>query len=267
MKSTNEHKKIVGKLQSQITSPHLTTMGSEKKNSGDKKVPSGILSKKQRKQRPATSLRQTRLDQCTRILQFARGSPQSQGDGQGDDLTSGLVQSLVSLNTVYPFRFAKVDTLTSNDSGVLAFSLPVDPSSSGQNYAEFSTVASLFNQVRIRSFKVTFGQIIVAELGEQLAYPGVVAGSLTTLGSPTSTTSIVENADSKLYTWASWRVKPMVHTIRYTTKPVWAETSAPDPGDNIGCPGCIMGYFEGLPLSTDTFRILVEGIYEFRTRT
>jgi len=178
---------------------------------------------------------------------------------------SSLAGSLLSLNTVYPVRLTKMDIFQADSSGVCTFSEPADPSSSGQNFPEYSAWTSLFNQVRVRSFRIMIAPVMQASMNN-LNYPGVVAGCLTTLGVPTSITSVIENADSQFYPW-NIKTSYLGHSIKYNPKPVWADITTPDPGDNIGCPGCIIGYIDGLPISTDAFRVFVEGIYEFRSRT
>jgi len=182
-----------------------------------------------------------------------------------DKVSSGLAMSLVSLNQVYPFRLASHQTFATDGSGKSAFSIFVDPSSSGSNFPEYSTIITLFNQVRVRSFEVTFAPAY-RSAGTN-SYPLIIAGCLTTLGVPTSFTSVVENADSYLYPWQSWTGPPYKHKIKYAPKPVWADVTTPDPGDNVGCPGCIIGYTDTLPASVDYLSVMIVGIYEFRSRT
>jgi len=185
--------------------------------------------------------------------------------GTSKSMSASLAGSLLNLNTSYPVRMAQMVRATSSVAGVVAFSMFVDPSASGQNFAEYSTWTTLFNQVRVRSFKITVAPIQKAAT-LALNYSGLVASCLTTLGVPTSLTSLAENADSVMHAWQISTV-PLVHTIKFHPQPVWADITTPDPGDNIGTPGCIMGYYEGMTASVDSFSILVEGVYEFRSRT
>jgi len=182
-----------------------------------------------------------------------------------DPAVLSLAMSMVDLNAVVDFRLALVLTLSTDSSGNLAFSIPVDPSSSGSNFPEYSTITTLFNQVRVRSFQCTFAPVYRSVSNNSQAF--VVAGCLDTLGNPTSYTSVVQNADSYLYPWQSWTTAPYVHKIKYNPMPVWANVTTPDPGDNIGCPGCIIGYSTGLPHSVELLNVLVAGVYEFRSRT
>lgn len=200
------------------------------------------------------------------LIRASRSKEECLSSSSATSLTSSMMGSLLSLNTPFPFRFAQFTTLQANSGGVCAFSIAVDPSSSGTNFAEYSTVITLFNQVRVKSFKITIGPVNTPTSLTQ-TYPGVVAGCLTTLGNPTSSNAVVENADSVMYAWNNFTMAPFNHSLKINPKPVWADVTTPDPGDNIGCPGCIIGYFEGLPISSDAFRVLIEGVYEFRSRT
>lgn len=254
MKSTKQPQKIEKKIRSQFTSSHIKTMGSRLKSEEKVKV---------LKESPLKfSKFGSKMHEIVRKL---HASILDDGSDPTDPLVSGLAMSLVSLNTVYPFRLATIVTVSSDSTGKVPFSFPADPSSSGENFPEYSTIISLFNQVRVRSFEVTFAPMYKSTSNN--TPPFVVAGSLTTLGVPTSYTAIVENADSQLYPWQSWDTPPYRHKIRYKPKPVWADSITPDPGDNIGCPGSIVGYADGLPPSVDVLRVMVVGIYEFRSRT
>lgn len=243
------------------TKPHSTVsiktkLVSEKKTPREGKVlntriPSQISNRKSRSNDPFN----TPMHQYMRSLRSDSTA----------SVSSSFASSLLSLNTVELVRMAHIVTFTSDSGGIVTFSMPADPSSSGQNYPEYSTWTTLFNQVRVKSFKITIAPI-ENNSALSLNYPGLIAGCLTTLGVPTSLNSLSENADSRLYAW-NIKTNPMVHSIKYNPKPVWADTTTPDPGDNIGCPGCVLGYFEGLPVSSDAFRALVEGVYEFRSRT
>lgn len=249
MKTTKQTKQMESKLLPKATSKPFKTIGSGKKKP-EKKVK--VLSESL----PKIS---------SKMHDLVRNMHAGNLDVE-DPLQLGLAMSLVSLNAVYPFRLAQLVTVGSDASGNAAFSFPVDPSSSGENFAEYSTITTLFNQVRVRSFQCTFAPMYLNASSD--APPFCVAGSLTTLGVPTSYTSVVENADSQLYPWQAWRIKPYKHAIKFSPKPVWADITTPDPGDNIGTPGCIIGYAAGLPASvTNVLKVMIVGIYEFRSRT
>lgn len=253
MKSTTKTPKMERKLIVPVLGSPVKTMGSGKKDQKEVKV--------HRESPPRKSLRPPRLKFSSPVHQYVR---RIQADPDSS-LSSELAGSLLNLNTSYMVRMAQQVTVQSTVGGVVQFSEPVDPSAAGQNFAEYSTWTTLFNQVRVKSFKITIAPIRnTVTLGAN--YPGIVASCLTTLGVPTSAVSLAENADSVLYAW-NVLTKPLVHSVKFHPLPLWADITTPDPGDNIGTPGCIMGYFDGLTASTDCFRMLVEGIYEFRSRT
>lgn len=268
MKSLKQPQKMESKPLSQIKSIPNKTMGTGNTHSNENKVHSSVNKNHFRKteysRKKYTS--KSRRDKNSFVSKhIARFVTDSKDPSSVSSTSLQLAGSLLSLNTSFPVRLAQTVTLTSDSGGVVAFSMFADPSSSGQNFPEYSTWTTLFNQVRVKTFRITIAPVS-NNTALSLNYPGMIAGCLTTLGVPTSMTSVSENADSKLYAWEV-EVHPMIHSIKYSPRPVWADITTPDPGDNIGCPGCIIGYFEGLSVSTDSFRMLVEGIYEFRSRT
>jgi len=174
--------------------------------------------------------------------------------------TSSVSRSLKSLGRVVPFRFAVVGGLSSDSKGVVSSVVVADPSS---QFSEWSSLITLYTQVRIRALRV---QIIPA-IGLTQGYALAVAGSMSSLAAPTAYSTIAENADSVLIYLGQTGVRGYTHRLKLTRNIEFANTGTPVPGDYAGCPGAIQIYGEGFTASATVASTLVEGFYEFRSRS
>jgi len=83
---------------------------------------------------------------------------------------------------------------------------------------------------------------------------------------PTSTTQVLDNADAKLYRFASCtNGSPFIHTLKGTDLN-WAVVTTPNPGSYAGCPGAIQFYGDGYSTSSTVGKLGIVGVYSFRSR-
>jgi len=184
--------------------------------------------------------------------------------GRSNNSSMGNIRSL---QANYIVRLAQPIALTTNGSGIVNQAIVCDPSSTGQNFPEYKSISGLYSTVRILGFRVQFCVQNVQTTGFTGA-PMVVGGALSTLGSPGSYDAVCQNADSKFWALGSDHSRfGYTHTLRLRRNLAFANVGSPDPGDFAGCPGCIQVYASTWPNGTTIASCLVEGIYEFKSRT
>jgi len=174
--------------------------------------------------------------------------------------TSSVQHSLKTLSRVVPFRFAVVGGLSSDSKGVAALAVPADPSS---QFSEWTSLITLYTSFRVRALRVQ----IVPVMGLTQGFALAVAGSMSSLSTPTSYSTIAENADSTLIYLGQTGVRGYTHKLPLRGNIEFANTGTPVPGDYAGAPGAIQMYGEGFAVSITVASILVEGFYEFRSRS
>ncbi len=175
----------------------------------------------------------------------------------------------VSLNTVYRFRLGGHSTLTQTSGVVNAF-VACDPSASGVNFPEWSTLSALFSEFRLISFQV---QIVTqpwstTAINTTVASPILgIAGNLGTATNPGSYAAIADNADAKL--WAGLKdTSSHGYTHRIDGRGIeWSQVTTPTTEPYAGAPGSIQFYGSlGSSSQSDVYQLLISGVYEFRSR-
>lgn len=163
--------------------------------------------------------------------------------------------------------------LNSNGSGVLAGVVLADPSNvSGSAFSEWTSLQALFASVRVISLEVQFMRMIntLQETKGNDIYPFVIASQMSgTPSAPASLAAITDNGDAKMYnvlndTSPAGTIKRIV----WKPRPQFASTSTPvtTGSPNVGCPGGIQFYTQGLDLTIPVAHMLVRGRYEFKSR-
>jgi len=178
-----------------------------------------------------------------------------------------LARTLVDLNTPYLFRLVSSATLSTNGSGVVAGYQNADPSGgSGSTWTatEWSALTSLFSEVKMREFRLTFVFDTYAAL---VSYPAIcISGVKSYINSaPTSIVQVWDNADAVIWNSRDTSKNGITHGIKGTDLN-YAVVTTPNPGSYAGCPGAIQWYGSGAGTSQSIGLIMIEGIYEFRSR-
>jgi hypothetical protein len=187
-----------------------------------------------------------------------------------DDAIS-LGSSMVDPLTVYRFRLGGYTTL-SKSSGVINAFLAADPSASGWNSPEWSTLSALFSEFRL----VALSARIVRNENRSAStnvYSLAVCSNLGTAVNPGSYAACADNADCVFYSYldtARYRdgISGYVHTMK-GTELGWSEVTTPTVAPYAGAPGSIQFYSDnGAASGTDSnvFQIIISGIYDFRVR-
>jgi len=197
-----------------------------------------------------------------------RGNRQPRKKTSSNGGLSPMLRATKSLSTPYVFRFAQSGDITSNGSGILSSAIVCDPSSSGQNFSEWSSLITLFTQFRVLAFRVQF-----CLTGDQKdtglsGAPVAIAGSFSSLSAPGSYDTVIENADSKFWQASNDKTRfGYTHTLKFPRKIDYTNVGTPVPGDFAGAPGAITLYASGWPNTTNCISTLIEGFYEFKSRT
>jgi len=150
--------------------------------------------------------------------------------------------------------------------------LAADPSASGWNSPEWSTLSALFSEFRL----VQLGVRIVRNDNRSVSV-GVanlaVCSNLGTAVNPGSYAACADNADCTFYCYLDTArdnkgESGMTHVMNATDLN-WSEVTTPTVAPYAGAPGSIQFYSDnGLASGTDSniFQLLIWGIYDFRIR-
>jgi len=189
-----------------------------------------------------------------------------------------LGQSLVSLNTVYRFRLGGHTTLSTTAGGIIDTYFPCDPSSTGTNFPEWSTLSALFSEFKLVEFGVqlTRGGYSVDGTSSgtfrNSSNPLMVAGNLGTAAAPGSYANLADNADAKLYPFMTDATATghhhMISSADTRAQNIqWSQVTTPTVEPFAGAPGSIQVYSSGGGASiAGVCHVLVWGIYDFRSR-
>lgn len=174
------------------------------------------------------------------------------------------VRAMKSLSTPYVFRLCNSGDIVSTPGGQLNVAIPVDPSSSGINFDEWETITLLFSQFRVVAFSVQFCLTDNTLNGA----PVCIGGSFSSFAAPGSYNAVAENADSRFWQASLDKTRTgYKHTLRFPRRIDFSNTGTPVPGDWAGAPGAIQVFASGWPESTNCVSYLVEGFYEFMSRS
>jgi hypothetical protein len=183
-----------------------------------------------------------------------------------DPEVQALAQSMVDMNTIYEFRLVSSTNISTSGGGVIASYENADPSGgTGSTWTatEWSAIVSLFSEVKLKLFQLWFTAVQGLTQGNQLW----ISSALSSLSAnPTSTTQVLDNADAKLYRFASCtESNPFIHTLKGTDLN-WAIVTTPNPGSYAGCPGGIQFYGDGYSAGATVGKLGIIGVYSFRSR-
>jgi hypothetical protein len=196
---------------------------------------------------------------------FRRGGKKSRRGVLGS-----MVRSLRSPDNVTMIRLCGTLTASNNSSGILAGVIPCDPSASGLSNAEFVAYwVNLYGEIKLHAFSVQFIPSFEESKG---AYPTgnplAIATSLSSSFVPNAYSTLVDNADSKLYNILNDTTRNG-YTHRFHTGALsWGSTASPAGlSPSAGTPGSIgfYGTNYGSTVSQMLFMIY-EGFYLLRNR-
>jgi hypothetical protein len=166
----------------------------------------------------------------------------------------------------------------SNGSGVLAGALPFDPSAtlsstfgSAAIFNEWTNFSNLFQNVKMLQFEAEFVRVQTDDTKGDIPEPLVIASSTSpTLVVPSTFQQVADNGDAQIWpVIQDYSGRARYHATRITQL-AWALTSTPNPGSSsgisAGCPGSIIIFGTGYPVSVQVCSIKYTGTYLLRTR-
>jgi len=173
----------------------------------------------------------------------------------------------VSPWTTYKITLKGFSTISSNASGVVAVSIPADPSSAGYNFSEWSNLSGLFDEVRILKFEI---QLVALDY---LVMSAASTPLLVGFNSVSSAAPGSEGAVAQLIWSSYWQAlqdrssSGKRYHITYDSRLDFGPTSSVVVTPFAGCPGSFQMYGSAYNNSVAQFKCLVTGLYEFRSRS
>lgn len=188
------------------------------------------------------------------------------------------VPMTITMLQTFRIQLRNAIPMNSNGSGVIASYISADPSStttatfgSGVQFPEWANVAALFNEVKLLQFEAYFQKTEVDETKGDVFNSLGIASIYTGISStPANYQAVMDNADSQSWPLGSDQSgKSRYHAFRMR-QVAWATVTTPNPGSSngiaAGCPGYIIVYGSGYPISTEMGWLKVVGTYLLRTR-
>jgi len=163
----------------------------------------------------------------------------------------------------YSVRLVATGFLSSSAGGVTAFAFLCDPTS--LPLSEWSTFASLFDEVKIKTFLVRLATVQSTAMVAQSS-PLHVGSFTRTTATPSSALSVDVAPDSVLMTSTQTSQLAYTHKMKVPRDLLFAATSSPAPGPYAGCPGSIQVFGNGMPSTASTHEYVVVGRYHLRGR-
>jgi hypothetical protein len=177
---------------------------------------------------------------------------------------TGLAKSLIDLNTVYRFRLSGYSEIKFS-SGIINVYFACDPSSSGVNFAEWTTLSDLFSEFKMVSFSL---QLVPMRWFQDTlgTNPLGICGNLGTAVNPGSYGAIMDNADAQLVNAGLTSNLGYTHTV-HGTHLNYSVVSSPTTDPYAGAPGSIQLYQTSTGSSnTQMWGVKIVGVYDFRSR-
>jgi hypothetical protein len=165
--------------------------------------------------------------------------------------------------------------LTTSGAGTISGFLPCDPSatlsapfSSGVMFPEWTSLATLFGQVRLVQMELRLTPCGVDETKGDVTNPLAYSPVQATASAPSSYQAVMDNAGSSLWNCLTDTSGKTRYTSIRGRGNIFASTSSPAPSTSIyaGCPGGFGFYLTPTPVSTQICLIAIKAVYEFRDR-
>jgi len=167
----------------------------------------------------------------------------------------------------YNITLKGFSTATSNGSGVIALSIPCDPSSAGYNFAEYSDLSGIFGEVRILAFEIQVVPLNFLALNA-VSTPVIVGFNPFSSAAPANEGAVATLIDS-VY-WNALRdttSRGSKFSVKFDPRLDFSLTSSVTVTPYAGCPGSYQLYASGFNDGVASFKVLVTGLYQFRARS
>jgi len=155
-------------------------------------------------------------------------------------------------------------TVSSTSGSTINNYIPCDPSSAGFGFAEWSSLVTLFSEVRILRFTLQF---VTYNVTTGANTPVAIGYNPVGTGVPGSEGAVVQLADSRYWACGSDRSKlGLKFSVTFDPRLDFSPTSTVVTTPYAGCPGCVQTFGSGFGVSTPYYKVLVMGLYQFRGR-
>jgi len=166
--------------------------------------------------------------------------------------------------TSYNVVLKGFSTMTSTTGSTITAFIPSDPSGSGYGFAEWSSLVSLFSEVRILRLTI---QLVSYNVTTGANTPVAVGFNPTTSAAPSNEGAVIQLADSEYWACNADRTnRGLKFDVSFDSRLGFSTTSSVTTTPYAGCPGSIQIYGSGFGVSTAYFKVLVMGLYQFRGR-
>lgn len=176
------------------------------------------------------------------------------------------------------FQFRNLITCTSNGSGIISGMIPCDPSATlaapfaaGAMFNEWSSVATLFSQIKCIQLECWFHANTTDEVKGDIQTGLAMATNITSISNfATSYLATADNADSQLWTSLNDNSgRPRYHALKHRRSLGWGGVATPaaSAANYIGCVGGIGIYGSSYVINTQYFTIKVVGTYRLAQRS
>jgi len=180
------------------------------------------------------------------------------------------IESKINTNQPYRTRLAQLVQVSSDSSGIISAFQAADPSSTGQNFAEYAALKSLYSEVRL----IEFG----CQITPAFTFDEKSSGATLAIGSTTNATNYL--ATSPTYSSTLSIVNARLYDVARDTSargtimkvvprplPIYADVTSPSQSTAAGTlTAGVALYGENFPASTVCLNVMVFGVYEFRAR-
>lgn len=182
------------------------------------------------------------------------------------DSDMSTASAFMSPNQVYRFKLQGFSTITSNGSGIIAVSVPMDPSSAGFNFSEWTDLAALFDEVKLQGFRVQI--VAFSNSTPSLIFsPMVIGTNLVSSSAPATEGAVATLTDASYHPSTMTNSSGFYHSFSNHGIIGWSSTASVTDQPYAGCPGSMLMYVNNFSVSTLAFKVLVQGFYEFRARS
>jgi hypothetical protein len=166
----------------------------------------------------------------------------------------------------FTYFFTQLLSISSDSKGVAAGVIVTDPTSSGQNYAEWSAIQTLFNECRVIRMKCVISPGDSKFGGD--AIPLCLAFNLNITTAPTSATNVLEKPSHRTLYLGSTSNSGLTMSQSWPRDLPFANTTTPTPSSlTAGCPGCLGWYADGHTASVKIAWVVCTTWYQVRNRS
>jgi hypothetical protein len=159
-------------------------------------------------------------------------------------------------------------TIASTAGSIINSFIPMDPSGAGFNFAEWTNIAALYSEIKIRSFKIQLHPYYLnnSPTATTDVAPIAVGTNISTSIAPGSEGAVLQLAGAHYLSPQLTNPSGCWHVYRNRGRIGWSTTTSVSTTPYAGAPGCIQIYCAQMPTSSNVMKILVVGEYDVRAR-